>query len=172
LLTEEGPAEPSDELTDLRDTFPTLCRGSVLPFIHAAFDVAVRDMGNLCLAPPIPLNEPLSTAIDQLRKQLPTLAWSQEACTQIQDYKHLRDACAHSLGSVSRSLYDPKRVRLAAERTKGVRFSGFGMTGPGLHKKLAHVGFVELDETFVREALQFHEDRVRELKDSLESALS
>jgi len=170
-VSDDEPAEPSDELADLRDTFPTLFRGSVLPFIHAAFDVAVRDMGNLLVVPAIAVNEPLNSMIVELTKRLSALGWSNEVQKQIQDYKHLRDACAHSLGSVSRSLYDPKRVRKAAERTKGVRFSGFGITAPGLHPKLAHVGFVELDETFVPAALQFHQDRVRELKDSLEAVL-
>jgi hypothetical protein len=170
---EQAEEEPSDELVRLRDTFPNLMRGSLLPYMQGELERAVRTMGNAVLPTPATIETTVNVLLSQLEPVLPGFLPKEER-QLLSNYKQLRDAVAQAGVSIGAVLRDPRRVRAAAQRTPGVVFVSWfeaGTPRKDVNKKIRDSGTIEFAPDFLAQALSFHRKIVRDLHDQVVAVL-
>lgn len=150
--------EPSEELTSLRDDFPSILRGSLFVYAAATFENQARAYINARLGrPAIAKGANLKQIATTLSSEFPATV-DTLAVERLEQYKHLRDACAHTGGQVSSVLHDVLKVSNAAQHLPGVVFRPYAEMGtsPGTftNRQLA-LGTVELTKEFMPESLVF-----------------
>lgn len=156
------PEDPSDGFVRLRDSFPMILRGSLLPYIHGNFERFARSIANLYLSEkPIPKSN-TNEITTRVNAAWPS-TFSEETTLRLANYMHLRHACAHTAGRVGRDLYEPKRVAKAAQDIPGATFRSLATPGPELTKIQRWSGYIEFDASFLPEAITFHASQIERI---------
>lgn len=155
--------DPSDEFVRLRDSFPAILRGSLLPYIHGNFERIARSIANLYLSEePIPKGKNTNDITTRVNTAWPS-TFSKETTLRLANYMHLRHACAHTAGRVGRDLRDAERVAKAAQDIPGAAFRPLATSGPELTKTQRWSGYIEFDASFLPEAITFHASQIERL---------
>jgi hypothetical protein len=150
--------EPSEELTSLRDDFPSILRGSLFVYAVATFENQARAYVNAKLEKKvIAKGANLKQIATTLASEIPA-AVDAPTTKQLERYKHLRDACAHAGGYVSSVLHELLKVSDAAQHLPGVVFRPYAEKGTPsstfTEQQLA-LGTVELTSEFIPESVAF-----------------
>ncbi len=156
ISPEMEPAEASDQLLALRETFPDILRGTIFVYVVATFEVQVRcyvsdglGLGGIGRGASLAVIGPI------LDKEFsPGLSKFDLEC--FTHYKDLRDACAHANGVASNDLHRLERVAKAARAIPGASHRPSAnpeMTG--LTEEQKAMGGIDFDRTFVPEAIKF-----------------
>lgn len=158
--------DPSDEFMRLRDSFPMILRGSLLPYIHGNFEMIARSIANLYLpGKALVKSDNAKEIIKRVNAAWPGTC-SEEATLRLEGYAYLRHACAHTASTLGKALYDPDKVARAAEHIPGAVFAP--LIGPGadlssFNKEERFLGKVEFDASFLPEAITFHASLVERI---------
>lgn len=159
-------ADPSEELFGLRHSFPTILRGSLLPYVHGTFESMTRRVANLFLVgESIPKDCNTNVIVEQVNRSWPGTI-DKGAALQLADYMHLRHACAHTAAEVGSALFDPKRVAKAADRTPGASFRS---RAPDVSGARCWAGVIEFEPNFLPEAVAFHAGQLERVTHALEA---
>lgn len=156
---DEADEGPSEELVALKDDFPTILRGSLFVYAVSTFENQARRYLNERLEKTvIGKGANLKQIADVLIKEMPS-AIDDPARERLVQYKHLRDACAHTRGDISSVLHELFKVASAATKVPGVIYKPFAEQNDESRevftKTQMAVGTMELTREFIPNALSF-----------------
>lgn len=156
---DEADEGPSEQLVALNDDFPTILRGSLFVYAVSAFENQARRYLNERIGKSVvSKGANLKQIADVLVKEMPT-AIDDPARDRFVQYKHLRDACAHTNGEISSVLHELFKVASAATKIPGVIYKPFAEQNDESRETFTKtqmvIGTMELSREFIPNALEF-----------------
>lgn len=153
----------ADEFAAVKETFPNILRGSLLPYLHSTFERYARSMASLFLPSPLSHRSNACRTAETINAHWAG-TFTQAALDQLERYRRLRNACAHTGAEVGGFLDDPHLVKEAAEHTLGVRFNPIVPSGneySGRSLQLRSAGVIEFDHDFTKIAADFYDEQIK-----------
>lgn len=117
--------EPSEDLEALRDDFPSILRGSLFLYVVSCFENQARVVINAKIGRAVVgKGHNLKQIAAVIENNLPGTI-DEFTANRLIEYKHLRDACAHTGAEIASSLHELRKASGAAQSVPGVTFTHF-----------------------------------------------